>query len=719
MLHYKLVEQNAEITPQPQLNSDQPVVNPSQKRSLMPMILILGFGVLLLAGIGGWAVSQNRGEQKKDQATQRVEPLANNTVVYGYWTTEASIINAYDLSTRTNTILATLPSNIKHLKVLSPTKVIYIKDVDARDYGTELVVRALDTQAETVVLTAEQGFGIDDYRVSPNGNFAAVWEIDPPTDSGPIRGGRSMVLTTSLTTPGQKNIIYDERTNVPVHYPVAVTDDGSVYSDRFLPNADAGWAYGMSVSDFTGSAKEDIQGMENGTYSTQPTHSPEGTKLLFAGYDGSKGSGESVTGGFRRAITNPNTIEYLDLATKARTKIAGSDEALYPSAYWDRVSGNAIYAMRSKNADESGTYSFNIPTQEEVRIDVGNTVTDAPSGVLASLQDNKLLLADESVDESTVGNLGDKYAPAIAAMYVMDAISSERIKVEQNGEMVQFIDVKGANYFSLLKDSAQAKAQKDKQIQLQTFTMKPKLAPQRLEQQSGNKCRDVAAAQCNTLHGTNFNGEEARAKATNNDEFDACFNDLFWGAGRQTLGSCTDSPLYLYGTPGTRVTVTPLTPIFSPNIPYSRGEGIDIELLTDGRFEANGKEVQSLSFDYTPALKRLSRPSYGAVVSVVEIENKALEYSRKLGLNETETRDTISFILNNVVGPYVYISFYDNTTSRNILPLHFDPQPDNYTNVVFYLENLNQPPTASIEQPIFKKVQRGGFTAVEISFIIK
>ena len=54
-----------------------------------------------------------------------------------------------------------------------------------------------------------------------------------------------------------------------------------------------------------------------------------------------------------------------------------------------------------------------------------------------------------------------------------------------------------------------------------------------------------------------------------------------------------------------------------------------------------------------------------------------------------------------------------------ILPIFFTPQPDAYRNVVFYIKQLNQKPKDIPQEPLYQsKIQRSGFTAIEVSFII-
>src|SRR5690606_38285587 len=101
-------------------------------------------------------------------------------------------------------------------------------------------------------------FGSDDYAISPNKRYIATWEVQVNGETNTLLNGKSRVHSIDISAPSSKHLIYDEVPTefTPVHYPTAVLDDGTVFMDSFLPNAGAGWAYGMAVSNFNGTNKK-------------------------------------------------------------------------------------------------------------------------------------------------------------------------------------------------------------------------------------------------------------------------------------------------------------------------------------------------------------------------------------------------------------------------------------------------------------------------------
>ncbi|MCL5438961.1 MAG: hypothetical protein M1268_03155, partial [Patescibacteria group bacterium] len=179
----------------------------------------------------------------------------------------------------------------------------------------------------------------------------------------------------NLQNQSNKNLIYDEVANNPVHYPRAILDNGEVYLDTFLPNSGAGWAYGMSVSNFTGTDKKDLDNMKNGTYGTQPVLSPDGKYLAFAGYSGTDGKNDQD--GFRISLVKTNTLEKLDTQTKERLVLIEPETLKsYLSAKPDSITGNITYTSISPDNVKDGTFQFDINNKTVKKIEVEKIQND-------------------------------------------------------------------------------------------------------------------------------------------------------------------------------------------------------------------------------------------------------------------------------------------------------------------------------------------------------
>jgi len=651
-----------------------------------------------------------------------------NVFVYAYWAGDKSEVKSFDLSTGEELLIATLPLNIKHIKLLSPTEIVYISDTDEKDYGSKIVIKKIPEGEERVVVQASDGVRIDDYRVSSSGRFIATWEVSTAPDTGQLYGGVSRVYSADVNAPGTKNLIYSEDANAPVHYPVAVTDSGQIFLDTYLPNDSAGWGYGMSMSDFTGSSREDLVGIANGTYGSQPIMSPDGTRLTFVGYDGSKGSGTEVVNGVRRAVLSSNTVDVLDLDTLSRTRLSNLPaDNLYSKAWWDEITGNVLFSLISKNANETGTYSYHLQSNLYEKIDLGllKNISSNPNKVISVLSPGVVLVGSITNTETALGNLGREYEQALEGVYVINSAKNDVVTLDIVGGFVQSISTKPSSFFgsssalfSTDSTTGGIKNKKTEQLQLNTFTIKPTLAPQRIGQQSGESCRNVAAARCNDLLGTDFTGDEAAtARSTSvgfGEEFSACVKEQ-WTDAQQT-GVCSDSPLYLYGDKGMKVNVKVGTPVTETDIPYSPADGFDGRLTGDGGVVINELIFSSIEFDYKLA-SQFDKPARGVVIDRAKLTSELKNYAERLGMNEKETYDFVNYIKQSAPFEKIFLSHFSHEISSGLLPLYFTPEPDSYTNIVFYVADASKI-TQSIDAPEFEKIKRNGFSAVEISYIL-
>ncbi len=743
-------------------NAPVPSASASPQRSSKTILIV----VLVLAILGAtvsYSVlrapsapeqkeADEQSQQDEKQADESFQAIAQNVIVYGTWREEKSVIKSFNLETGSKRVLARLGTAVKKVSVLSPDTLLYIDKTDNRDHGKSLAIYAINNKKENTVYTADQGFGIDDYVLSPDKRYAAVWEVRFSQGSGVLAGGSSRVYSVDLSDPGKKNRLYDEVQvgDTPVHYPRAVLNSGQVFLDTFLPNSTAGWAYGMSVSNFQGTQKQDLSNMQNGTYGTQPTLSPDGRYLAFAGYDGTQGSGTAVVDGFRRALLRSNTVELLDTQTLQRQKLSNLPNTnTYSYVAWDNTSGKLIYNVLSRSSEQMGLYAYDLAAKAGTKLNLGNPPEGTPTNTLASyLSNGGLLVATLDTADTAEGNLGPAYAAPCTSFAVMSQsgeasgdISPQEI--EMRDSMMQLISVLPSDYFpantgnkaqavgaAANKKSDNNKDNKGKnkepkdfdtecdksELQLCTFALKPSLSPNRQRQQSEPKppperpglpvpppvqsqpkCRDLAAKQCGGYDPNCVGNAYLQQKASN---------------------SCDDSPLYLYGEPGQEVKVAIGTHVFGDTPSYNGG--YTVTLLEGDRLHVNGGIYDSLEYAYVPGIRKITAPSYGAVTTKEKLSGVLREYAAKLGLSEKETADLVSYGKETITMPYVFVSFFDQKTSELILPISFTPKPDNYLNVVFYFRQFAEEPYFTPIVPLFKPFTgRTGFTAVEVSAMVE
>ncbi len=717
------------------IDNQSPESTSSSKPASPKGLIVFIIAVLVLGSAAFFALRNNDSRNNNGIGNQQntneesvsilSSPIAQKTLVYGTWEQSQSAIKSLDLASGSTRIIAELPLDIKKVSILSPEELLYIDEIEGiQDHGTKLSIYSLADKKVVTSILAETGFGIDDYTVSPNKKYVATWEVAFAPNSTKFEGARSRVYAIDLDNPTVKNLLFDEVANGPVHYPLIITNEGKVFADKFVGNVTTGNSRGMSLSTFDGSTIQEIESMQDGTYSRPIRISPDGKRLLFAGYDGSFGDGKSEQSGFRLSALRSNTVELLDTNTLIREKVASlSNQNKYSINGWDQNNGDAIYVLLSRNTDLNGTFRYNPSSQTSSQINLG----DVDLAFMDILSEEKILLVDSEYSESAFGNLGELYASQVKQYSVFDTSSSQLTILNLPDTLMQQIDLLPVNYFSnvlgaqtasdnatptiidLFSDKNTDGGDTRKNTQLYTFLLKADLAPVREEQQSTPRCRDLAAEQCLAMgftDGTDAFDDCAKAQKNLNKD------DL------KPQGLCYDSPLYLYGDEGQNVNVTVGTSVYN-SIP-SYNNGYDITLIGDGKMKIGGKTYESISYDYASAVKRVPAPSYGTIVDVKNIAGILKSYATKLGLNNKETKDLINFANKEINSPYIFVSFFNHKDSSTILPLSFDPQPKNYLNVVFYFKQLTSKPDFSIDEPTFPaKIQRSGLTAIEVSAIIE
>lgn len=698
-------------------------------------LLILGvvLSILFVATFIFFSFNKTEDQKTKDQANQTQTSGQNInqqnigkgaikteqfpfSVVYGVWTGNSSELKSYDIASNTTHRLASIPVKSKKVTIVAENTILYIGSTDQRDHGKQIVMLDMKSNQSTVVYSSAADFGIDDYVVSPNGQYVAIWEVAFAQNSGVLAGGTSKVVGIDLTSkPFVSNVLYNQvqTGGTPVHYPRAVTNKGVVFLDQFLPGTEAGWAHGMSKINIDGTQKEDIASMEKGTYGTQPSLSSDSSMLVFAGYDGSRGSGNSVNNGFRQAILTPNTVEVYDIATNTRKQLFKSN-GIISGVDWDTTAQDILFMTLSNDPSNVGYFRYNLKAQSAQPMASANN--SLATSILGSIAQGIELVGIQDQSETTLGSLGDTYAQPFTSFSLLNA-GGEEYALGTRDNFMQYIALVPskslAAFPQVLADQTGGSGFTEAlpNLQLQTFYFQPALAEKRVTQQHLARCRTVTEAQCIALGSVFVPGE---------DDVPVCKHWKTKGIdGKKVANICTDSPLYLYGEKGTNVTVKIQTIVHNSNPEYPT-EGYTITLQDAQKMEVNGKSYESISYDYTPGIKKLVAPTYGTIASVEALPAVVKNYAKNLGLNQKETDDLLTWATEQATTPYILFSFYDQKTSEKILPLSFTPQPDSYLNIVFYIKLYNSRPLFSPVPPLFPPAfVRRGLSAVEISGFVE
>ncbi len=526
------MEQNIEESSQQENQKDETQVLTNNKHFvvrkdfLLPAGIILALFIvipiiLLLFSHGATNKTQSiRPTPPPQKKTLAIKPTPaptkqSQTLVYGTWTSQTSAIRAMDIASDQTTTIATLPLTIKKVTILSPNTLIYIDETDNNDFGQRISIYNLQQKQIVVNIPADSGFKIDEYLLSPNKKYLVVWEKKLGSQTQTLQGGASRVFGLNLSQPTLINVLYDETVTptIPIHYPRAILNDGTVLTDQMIPNdknGGTGWAYGMSVVNFDGSNKQDIQSMTNGTYGTQPLLSPDGKYLLFAGYDGKNGNGTSIKNGYRQALLTPNTVELLDTSTFTRYKLSNlPDTNTYSDVQWDQQTSNVILSVLSPDNTQTGVYSYNVEQLHATPIPL-SSVNGMNYGYVSGLTTAETLIGIQSTNNSNLGNLGQIYTYAYTQFAELNG-NGKLTSLFSTDPFMQYITTLPANYFTTVL-GAQTNAvtppqppvtyailQGTNNTTQDTTFQKTTLANRRLQLESNQDCLNLGAARCSAL----------------------------------------------------------------------------------------------------------------------------------------------------------------------------------------------------------------------------
>ncbi len=399
--------------------------------------------------------AQSGGEVKATPVTRDPDD-PQKMMIYGTWTGQTTVVRGVDIGSSESLNIATLPLEVKKISVLSSQNLMYIDQVDTKELGRRITIYNLKTKTSSQSIPASSGYGIEDYALSPDKKYITIWEVQFGSTTQSLLGGKSRIYAIDLSRPTVKNILYDETvsTTIPIHYPIGILNNGTVFADTLIPSGTNGskdWAYGMSVVDFDGTNKRDIESMKKGTYGTQPALSPDGKYLLFAGYDGSKGNDPAG----RQAIMTPNTIDVLNTESLKRFTLPNlSSTNTYPTVSWESQTGRIFFAQFSLDTQKTNSFSYDLGKQKPTEI-VIPIEGDSRYGYVEQLNDAKALIGAQDLDPSNLGNLGNAPAYAYTQLALLDVQTSKVNFVSVQDAFVQYITVLPTTYFKSTLGEAQ------------------------------------------------------------------------------------------------------------------------------------------------------------------------------------------------------------------------------------------------------------------------
>ena len=724
--------------------------------SMQGLKVIVVAAVILLVGSGAFLLNRSATQQKIQQQQQQQQQQANSSssgaqsadaILYGVWERNNSVIHAVNADGTGDQVVARLPLAIKFINRLDNGRYIYIADTNKLDHGARIdLYNTADNTTQTVV-TADQGWGIDDIVLSKDGKWIAYWEVQLGSGEQ-LANGHSRVYVASLASgSAERKLVFDEsaKNGATVHYPLFFSNQW-LYADGFTPNKD-GWGKGLVRAAIPPTAPNQYtEVLPDAAYNSDPRLSPSGTMMVYTAYDTTKGqpiTSASGTGQESLESLNPTVIMTMDLNTNISTPLTTESDRLFKDVIWKK-DGTEVFA-RSYTSKDGTSYtdaqaiSIDVNTPSVKNWDPAKIV----EGIILGYGPDGLITGVGHASQATA-NLGKTYGPVLAAMAVSDGNNLTTIPAANS----QFITTLGSTV--PVGTGGGAGSVGDNTLQLATFTLKPELEQRPLQQNNvslaldptikvGSWCRKIyfqllakgAVGTTTTTTTTNtvmeFDPSGTTVTAGEDptlqlgqfgpqgvtETVNIPFNLADFRAVKPILldqYKCSTSPLYLYPSETTRVQIkVPNNEILQTNVPYTRELGWIVMADPSGT---------KIDYDYTA---KVTVPEYGLVVKASDLKATLQDYGKNVGLIGRELTDYVTLWTEELPrADYYLVTHFSNPSS--IMNFVITPEPDVMIQTIMYFKPLTASEAkdlADLPEPEFPQIPpRRGFTAVDWSGII-
>ncbi len=181
---------------------------------------------------------------------------------------------------------------------------------------------------------------------------------------------------------------------------------------------------------------------------------------------------------------------------------------------------------------------------------------------------------------------------------------------------------------------------------------------------------------------------------------------------------CGKPVIYLYPPKTTRVSVkiTPQAGMSYSDPPYNGGW--DVVAEPNGNLHMSSTSAEYPFLFWEGRGNYYEQPKQGWVVKQSDLRWFLTDKLRQLGLNQSETKDFLSFwLIRMQKKPYYFVTFMGNQTMDTIAPLNIYPPPDTVIRILMDYTGLDEPMKAQ-PYPIRTPVRKG-FTVVEWGGVLR
>ncbi|MCX6809523.1 MAG: hypothetical protein NTZ65_02110 [Candidatus Berkelbacteria bacterium] len=365
-----------------------------------------------------------------------------------------------------------IPASAKRVSFLDSTHLVYLNKTDGKDHAQEFISYNLTTDKTDILYSAKDGFGIDEYVLSPDNTLAALWEVKMPIsgDLSQLLGGESKITQIDLKTKQWQTILGPQKTDnsktaedlvqaqfnldpsVFVQYPLFYDASNRLWLDTFGPNGGY-WGNGIYTISQQDKKLTAYASLPAGSYSSDPVIS-KGGKYVLVEKPSAAFPANQV--GVQSARDLPTNLSLTSTADDSAVEIPIAEPVLLGGQSLVSSDGNTIVYVGYKTQDDfdkktNGTlFIYNRQSKQTMQ----TTIEDSEM-LLGFAKGDSLLTLGKVFSNSTdpkstssnvnqspppIGEVGKKYRPIFQNYSLLDVKDPAIRQSVASNDLSEFIE---------------------------------------------------------------------------------------------------------------------------------------------------------------------------------------------------------------------------------------------------------------------------------------
>lgn len=314
------------------------------------------------------------------------------------------------------------PDSAKH-KMLSEKLFGYVSDIDVEQIGKSLSLVHLDSGETAKIPVSNEDMRIASFFASPDGKKVVIGEEYPPTTGENFATSDTLhhrVWVTDTEDTTKKWLIFDQQEDIIERWPIFwAGEDDKIYFNS-CDVKDMYCNFGITRTSSNRDEREQVPGLEVGTYASQPILSNNGRHMAYVAWNGNKDTPLYQEGDRKNnEFLNKNAIWIYDIRDGSKKSLLdfGANRVI-DHLIWAPDGVTLVFELRqivtldgkkTPTSNSAGIWQVNAVTGKFARISPDTTIspgqvlshfTPTPDGSGISFSVTKLFPKTTFIDKS-------------------------------------------------------------------------------------------------------------------------------------------------------------------------------------------------------------------------------------------------------------------------------------------------------------------------------